>query len=39
MRMFADYMLEDTQGFTNYKNEPDVKVWLKKVYSSITLGK
>lgn len=31
MRLFADYMLEDTQGFTNYKDTPDVKVWLKKV--------
>jgi hypothetical protein len=36
--MFADYMLEDMEGFTNYKNDPDVKVWLKKVYYTITLG-
>eukprot|EP00826_Nyctotherus_ovalis_P049612 TRINITY_DN6011_c0_g1_i13.p1 TRINITY_DN6011_c0_g1~~TRINITY_DN6011_c0_g1_i13.p1 ORF type:complete len:291 (-),score=83.65 TRINITY_DN6011_c0_g1_i13:50-922(-) len=30
IRLFADYMLDDNKGFTNYKDDADVKVWLKK---------
>jgi hypothetical protein len=37
MKLFADYFLEDNEGFTCFKDTPELVVWEKKVLYILTI--